>query len=334
MQSLTEQETELEKIANIIDKNHKFLIITHDFPDGDCLGSQIALYDLLINLKKDVGMICTSGVPYQYSFLPYSGLIKKGFAELSVNCIDRECICFCLDSADEKRFSLEINTLREKTGTLINIDHHLGNSMYGDINFVNSSKSATAEMVYEFISRHYRKYFNYNIAVGLYTGILTDTGKFQYENTTNDVHKIISNLLGYGVVPSTIYSYIYENEPFERFGLIDIVLQRVKVSESKKLIYSYVLQKDFEKLGLPFSANDGIIELLRTTAGIKIAALIKQVGIRNFKVSLRSSDRNYSVVDIAAKFGGGGHRLAGAYSQDGTLKDIIRKLEDAVTNAG
>jgi phosphoesterase RecJ-like protein len=220
--------------------------------------------------------------------------------------------------------------LKEKTSVLINIDHHLGNSMYGNINLVNPSKSATAEMIYELIEKYFKDSFNYNIAAGLYTGILTDTGRFQYENTSNNVHKVIGYLLEFGVQPSAVYSCIYENEPFERFGLIKLALRRIRILKTGDLIYSYVLQKDFKKLGLPFSANDGIIELLRTASGVKIAALIKQVGDNNFKVSLRSSDRQCSVADIAVKFGGGGHRLAAAYSQEGNLKNIIRDLISAI----
>lgn len=330
MQALNNNQTEFEKIANIIRENEKFLIVTHDFPDGDCLGSQVALYELLIKLNKNASMLCTSDIPYQYKFLPHINAIEKELNRLSADFFSSECVCFCLDSADEKRFKLDIEKLKQKINVLINIDHHLGNTMYGDINVVDSSKSATAEMIYEFIYRHFKFFLNYDIAVGLYTGILTDTGRFQYENTTDNVHKIISHLLEFNIVPPKIYSYIYENEPLERFKLLEIVLQRIRLSDSKKLIYSYVLQEDFKKLNLPFSANDGLIELLRTASGVKVAALIKQVNEGHYKVSLRSSDRDYSVVDIAVKFGGGGHRLAAAYAKDGSLKEVIQNLIDEV----
>lgn len=317
-----------KKLFDIIEKNNKFLIITHDFPDGDCLGSQIALFELFKRLKKQVAMFCSSEIPYQYSFLPSVNFIKKDFNSLhsEINCKNKECVCFCLDSADASRFELDLNELKEKISFLINIDHHLGNSMYGDLNIVNPAKSATAEIIYEFMNSYYKDLIDHKIAVGLYTGILTDTGRFQYENTTKNVHKIISHLLEFDIIPSDIYSYIYENEPFERFKLIELVLRRLKVDSSGKLIYSYVLQKDFKRLNLPFSAHDGIIELLRTAAGVKIAALFKQVKNDFFKVSLRSSDRRFSVADIASKFGGGGHKLAAAYSHVGPLNKVIENL--------
>ncbi len=306
------------------------MIITHDFPDGDGLGSQVAFFELLINLHKKVSMICTSDIPYQYKFLPNVSKIKKGLDELEPDCISKDCVCICLDCADEGRFNLDILKFKEKVYKIINIDHHFGNTNFGDINIIDPAKSATAEILFEFINQNLKDYMNYNIAVGIYTGILTDTGKFQYATTTSSVHKITSNLLEFGVNPSEVFSCIYENEPYGRFKLIELVIKRIELVKSKKLIYSYLLKKDFEKLNLPFSAQDGVIELLRSAADAKIAALFKQVTRGNFKVSLRSAESSYNVAEIAAKFGGGGHRMASAYAQKGSLEDVITNLVNAV----
>lgn len=275
-------------------------------------------------------MVCAGDIPYQYKFLPNVDKIKNGFDKLGPDCIDKDCVCVCLDCADEDRFNLDISNLKEKVCKIINIDHHFGNTDFGDINIVDPSKSATAEILYEFINQYYKDNMNYNISVGIYTGILTDTGKFQYANTTSNVHKIISNLLGFGVNPSEVFGCIYENEPFDRFKLIELVISRVELVKSKKLIYSYLLQKDFEELNLPFSAHDGAIELLRTAADAKIAALFKQMATDNFKVSLRSAKSCYNVAEIAVKFGGGGHKMASAYAQKGSLKEVIANLVDAI----
>lgn len=125
-------------------------------------------------------MICASDIPYQYKFLPNVNKIKNGFDKLELDCISKDCVCICLDCADEGRLNLDILKLKEKVFKIINIDHHLGNTDFGDINVVDSAKSATAEILYEFINQNFKDYMNYNIAVGIYTGILTDTGKFQY----------------------------------------------------------------------------------------------------------------------------------------------------------
>ena len=319
-----------KEIEEIIERNHKFLILTHDFPDGDSLGSQVALYELLRLLNKDAGMVCNSEIPYQYKFLPHVDRIQKVFEEAEIDCLGRDCIFFCLDSADEERFNIGIEEIRARAKKTINIDHHLGNSEYGDINIVDCKKSATGEMLYEFINGQYPEMINYNIALCLYTAILTDTGRFQYENTTSDVHRIVSRLLEFGIVPSTVFAFIYENEPLNRFKLLETVFKRVEGDMEKSLVYSYVLQKDFNRLGLPFSANDGVIEMLRSASDAKIAALFKQIGRGKYKVSLRSTDGDYNVAEIATKFGGGGHKMASAYSVKGNLETIIRDLIDAI----
>jgi phosphoesterase RecJ-like protein len=314
------------KTIEIINRYDKFLIISHDFPDGDCLGSQLAFFELLKILNKKVTMFCSSEIPYQYSFLPNSDLIENDFEKINKSCLDRSCVCICLDCADEKRFSLDIALVRQRTAILINIDHHPGNTRFGDINITDPDKSATAEILYEFFMYGYADLINYNIALDIYTGILTDTGKFQHENTTSNVHKTVSHLLEYGIVPSDIFSNIYENEPFKRFKLLEVILRRIKLDEGKKIIYSYILQRDLEALGLPFSANDGVIELLRGASGARVAALIKEVGKKKYKVSLRSTDSTYSVAELAARFGGGGHKMAAAYSKTASLKEVIASL--------
>jgi len=319
-----------EEINSIILNNENFLLITHDFPDGDCLGSQVALYELLTLLGKNVSMLCSSDIPYQYQFLPHTGKIKKDINSVRFDCSGKDCVCFCLDSADEGRFNIDAGKLKEMVKTIINIDHHPGNTGYGDINIVAPEKSATAEIIYELVKCFYADYLNYNIAIGIYTGILTDTGRFQYENTTHNVHRIVSHLLEFDLKPSVIFSYIYENEPFARFKLLELILKRIKLIKSKKLIYSYVLKKDFERLKVPFSANDGVIELLRSASDASIAALFKQVGSNNFKVSLRSSESGCNVAEIAGSFGGGGHKLAAAYSFKGNLKKVISSLIEAI----
>jgi bifunctional oligoribonuclease and PAP phosphatase NrnA len=314
------------KTIETIKKYDKFLIISHDFPDGDCLGSQLAFFELLKLLNKKVTMFCSSELPYQYSFLPNSKLIENDFEKISKTCLNGSCVCVCLDCSDERRFSLDMGRLRQRTAMLINIDHHPGNTRFGDINITDPDKSATAEILYEFFMYGFADLINYNIALDIYTGILTDTGKFQYENTTGNVHKAVSRLLEYGIVPADIFSHIYENEPFKRFKLLEVILKRIKLDEGKRIIYSYILQRDFDALGLPFSANDGIIELLRSASGARVAALIKEVGKKNYKVSLRSTDTTYSVAELAAKFGGGGHKMAAAYSKTAPLKEVIASL--------
>ena len=318
------------RVSSTIYKNKDFLIVTHTFPDGDALGSLVAMYELMKCLKKNAFMICNSEIPYQYKFLPYNDKIKR-----DLDCIDlnnKKYISICLDSADENRLKLNFKKLRESSKKIINIDHHLSNTSFGDINIVATEKSATAEIIYKLVIRDFEKCLNFNIALGLYVGIMTDTGKFQYSNTSSEVHKIVSHLLEYNIKPSDVFSNVYEREPFNRFKLLQLVLKRVKLIHSEKLVYSYVLQKDFSRLNLPLSSHDGIIELIRSAKDAKISAFFRQVGSKKFKVSLRSSDNGINVAAIAGTFGGGGHKMASAYTANGVLKDIISDLLNIIKN--
>jgi len=314
---------DIEKVSNIISSNQHFFIITHLFPDGDSLGSQSALHNLFLALGKKSFMFCGDQLPYQYQYLPSIKQIKKNFDDLKIN---YKPVTFCLDCADEKRMGVDFRRLARESRVIINIDHHMNNSNYGQINIVNPQKSATAQIIYDIVSHSFPNYLNKQIATGIYTGILTDTGRFQYENTTSRVHRIVSHLLEFGIIPAEIYSHIYENDPLNRFKLLELVFKRINFIKSKNFIYSYILQDDFKKLRLPFSAQDGVIELLRSVEGVKIVALIKQIDNGYFKVSLRSSDNRINVAELALRFGGGGHRMAAAYSSTGDIDKIADDL--------
>ena len=325
-----EFDNNLEKIADILKNNDYFVIFTHSYPDGDAIGSSIAFYKLLLQLGKKVDMVCDSEIPYQYEFLPYVNKIVRNISELSVK---NKYIALFLDCADIKRIKIDEEKLRENALYVINIDHHLSNTNFGDINIVDSSKSATAEIIFLFFDKFFKRYFGREIAESLYTGILTDTGKFQYSNTTKQVHRIISMLLEFDIDPSSIFSNIYENEPADRFKLLELVLKRVKTTPGNYLIYSYILEKDFKRFNLPYSANDGIIELLRSVGGIKVAALFKEIKKDSYKVSLRASNNGVNVAKIAGFFDGGGHKSAAAFSYCGKLNTIVKKLVSEIASA-
>lgn len=316
------------QISKIIESNNSFVIITHNYPDGDSLGSQIALYQLMVSLKKNVVAVCNSELPYQYKFLPHFNKIRKDFNEIKNS--GKKYICFCLDCADENRMNLDFKEIKDNFEYIINMDHHNKNTNFGDLNIVDLQKSATAEILYELICKCYRELLDSIIATGIYVGILTDTGQFQYSNTNHAVHKVVSDLLGFNLNPSEINKHIYENEPLERFKLIQLIFQRIVYVASTGLIYSYALLRDFKKLNLPFSAQDGIINLMRTAEKARIVALIKQTEKRCFKISLRTSDSRVDLSKIAGKFNGGGHKMASAYSDNGSLRIVINNLKKSV----
>jgi len=316
------------EIAKIVRENDDFLVVTHIYPDGDAIGSLTACHKMLESLGKNSVMVCNSELPYQYKFLPGFKEIKMEDALAGFG--NKKHICIILDCGDSRRTGLDLIKLKDSGCFLINIDHHRSNDMFGDINMVDSHKSATSEMLFEFIYEHFRNKLDYDIAIGIYVGILTDTGRFQYSNTTANVHRITGRLLEYGIYPSEVYGYIYESDPLGRFKLIQTVFDRINYIESLGLIYSYVLENDFKKLDIPFYAQDGIIDLLRSAEDAVITALIKQIGHDSYKISLRTSERDIDLSSIAAGFGGGGHSTASAYKDSGSLNQVISNLKDAI----
>ncbi|MFC2159634.1 bifunctional oligoribonuclease/PAP phosphatase NrnA [Actinomycetota bacterium] len=321
-------ETSYEKLSNIINSSNDFLLITHIFPDGDAIGSITALNDLLTKLGKNSKMLCKSTLPYQYKFLPGFNDINEDISQIKPG--DKKFVCIFLDCADEKRANFDLGKLRKNISCIINIDHHRSNTYFGDIDIVDGSRSATSEMLYEFISDKYSSLLDYCIAISIYVGILTDTGRFQYSNTTANIHKITSELLQYGIQPSEVYGYIYESDPVERFKLIQMVFNRIRFIEHLNMIYSYVLSSDFKKLKIPLYSQDGIIDLLRSAEGANVTALIRQIDNNSYKVSLRTSDSKIDLSEIASKFGGGGHKGASAYKDEGNLKTVMARLEKTI----
>jgi bifunctional oligoribonuclease and PAP phosphatase NrnA len=316
----------LAKIFETVNGSDDFLLVSHVYPDGDSIGSITAFYKLLCNIGKNVSMYINSEIPYQYSYIPNLEKIKKEFIPKDHN----DLVVVFLDCAEMDRARFDIDPLKGKIKAVINIDHHINNPAFGDINLIDHKKSAVSEMLFDFIHKYYEIYMDIDIAISLYTGMLTDTGKFQYSNTTREVHSKVGYLLDFNINPSRIFSNIYECEPRNRFKLLEIALRRIKIIDSRSLIYSYVLKRDFIKLDLPYSASDGIIEILRSAKDIDIVAFYKQVEKKYFKVSLRSTNNGVDVSKIAQAFGGGGHVKAAAYSCKGGLKknmaDLIKEI--------
>jgi phosphoesterase RecJ-like protein len=316
------------EIVKTVNKNDDFLVVTHIYPDGDAIGSLTACHKMLESLGKNSMMVCNSDLPYQYKFLPGFNEIKREDALAGFG--KKKHICIVLDCGNGDRTGINLKELKDRGCFIINIDHHRSNDLFGNINMIDSHKSATSEMLFEFFHENFRDKIDYDIAIGLYVGILTDTGRFQYSNTTANVHRIAGDLLDYGIYPSEVYGYIYESDPLGRFKLIQIVFERIKFIKYLGLIYSYVLDDDFMNLNIPFYAQDGIIELLRSAEDAIIAALIKQIGHGSYKVSLRTSERDIDLSSIAAGFGGGGHKTASAYKDSGSLKQVISNLKSAI----
>jgi len=312
-----------KKIAQILKNEDKFVLFIHKVPDGDAMGSLCSVFCLLKKWGKIVEIAWDDEIPYQYARLPYVNSLKQNYPQ-----IDSETIMISLDNSTNNiinKFYPNLN--RDNYKMIINIDHHYKNTKFGDINLIIPEAASVTQILYDIFKENNIK-IDIEMAKCLYTGLVTDSGRFQYKNTTSHSHLMAAELISIGVNPDKIFKSIYENKPISTLDLHKLMITRTEISKSGSLIYSYVLQDDLEELNLPYSASMEFINVIRAIENVKLAALFKQQKDYTYRVSLRSSG-DTDVSKIAIKFGGGGHPTAAGYhcnSKD--INHCIKQLEN------
>lgn len=310
----------LEDVAAEIRSRERFLLTAHEGPDGDALGSLLGMHKLLTQLGKDSVMFMAAKefpLPIEYRFLP----LEEVFHEQPADMADRTVIF--LDCGNINR--MPIDFLAESGSLLINIDHHHDNTLFGDLNLVDVEASCTAEIVYGLALALGAK-ITPDMACALYVGLVTDTGKFMYENTNARTHRIAADLIEAGVVVDDTYRRLYEHVPLEKLRLLSRALEGIQHHCGGCLVVSYISSADYEASGGGEEMTEGIIDHLRSVEGARVAALIRDLGDRGRaarKVSLRSSDGAVDVSAIARAQGGGGHKRAAGFSTDLELEELI-----------
>lgn len=314
----------LSEIAQIIRHNKKFLITVHNNPDGDCLGSGLALALALRNLKKEVKFWLRSPIPDRYKFLPEINRLTTKSVE-----IDKYNALFILDTAGWNQME-GLNPDLFRKYQVINIDHHIDNTRFGSINWIDTNASAVGEQIY-YLLKKLETDITPDIGVCIYTAILTDTGCFQFSNTTTSAHKICADLIRNGVSPSIISEHIYGRIPFSRLRLLRYALPTVKLGFHKKIIWMWITKDMLKKSSANRTDTEGFIDYLKSIAGIKIAILFKE-DPNGIRVTFRSKAPNMYVNKIAHKFGGGGHPAAAGCTVIGNRKEVERKVLSDVIN--
>ncbi|HZJ28698.1 MAG TPA: DHH family phosphoesterase [Solirubrobacterales bacterium] len=316
-----------EQIAAILREGDRFLLTTHEGPDGDALGSLLGLHHLLEGLGKDSIMFLGAKefpLPIEYRFLP----LAEVFHELPADFSDR--VVIFLDCGNLDRAATE---LAEPRGNrTLNIDHHHDNTMFAEFNLVDDSSSCTAEIVYE-LAGLLGAEITPKMASALYVGIVTDTGKFMYDNTSAGTHRVVADLIEAGVDVDDIYRRLYEHVPIEKLRLIARALNGVDILCRGRLAVSYMTDDDYAVTGADESMTEGIIDHLRSIEGTRVAALIRDLGARGNaarKISLRSTGDEVDVSVIARAQGGGGHRRAAGFSTDLPYREITRTVGDGL----
>ncbi len=315
--------TGVREVAAELRAGDRFLLTAHEGPDGDALGSLLGLHRLLTQIGKDSLMFLASKefpLPIEYRFLP----LEEVFHEAPADLADRTIIFLDCGNIDR----MPVDFLTDGDNRRINIDHHHDNTLFGDVNLVETDASCTAEIVYE-LAMELGAEITPEMASALYVGLVTDTGKFMYENTNARTHEIAAALIEAGVKVDDTYRRLYEHVPIEKLRLVARALESIETHCGGNLVLTYVTEADYAATGADEGMTEGIIDHLRSLEGAKVAAMIRDLGSRGSaarKVSLRARDGSVDVSAIAREFGGGGHKRAAGFSTDAELPELIESI--------
>ena len=318
----------IDRVAAQLRARDRFLLTAHEGPDGDALGSLLGMHHLLGQLGKDSVMFLAAKefpLPIEYRFLP----LEEVFHEAPADMADRTIIF--LDCGNIDRMPVEF--LTDGDNFRINVDHHHDNTLFGDVNLLDTAASSTAEIVYE-LAIALGAEITPEIASAIYVGLVTDTGKFMYENTNAHTHRVAAELIDAGVDVDDTYRRLYEHVPVEKLRLLSRALEGIGRHCEERLVVAYITEADYEATGAGEEMTEGIIDHLRAIEGTLVAALVRDLGDRGRaarKVSLRSSGGEVDVSAIARKHGGGGHKRAAGFSTDLELDELVSLLCEEVT---
>ncbi len=311
---------ELAAAAQLISSREQFLLTTHENPDGDALGSLLATKLSLDRLGKDASMYLygSTPLPREYAFMQLDGLRREVPADVEAR------VLVAVDCASELRLGPD-RTILERAPLVVNIDHHHDNTRFGDLNLIVPEASSTGEIVRD-VLRELGVELTPEIAESLYIAVVTDTGRFQYTNTTPKALRLAAELVEAGADVHRVFQGVYESVQFAKLKLLARALEHAQVYEGGRLVVSFLDRDDFRRAGAAEPYSEGIIDFLRAVEGAEMAALIREPpprpGSPARKVSLRSSAEEIDVSAIARKSGGGGHKQAAGFSSDGTVEEV------------
>jgi phosphoesterase RecJ-like protein len=316
-----------EQVLAELRSAERVVVVTHENPDGDALGSLIAMQEILTTIGKDSVMFIDANelpLPPEYRFLSLSGLVSTppdDFASRTIVFLD----CGNLERNPAEAF-------RQPGAHILNIDHHHDNTRFGTVNLVVADASCTAEIVYGLMAG-LGVTATRTIAEALYVGLITDTGRFMYQNTTAEAHRMAAGLIEAGVDVHEIYRRVYEDLPYGKLALLARGLANVRRYDQGRLTMTSLTESDFAASDAEESYSEGVIDHLRAVQGTAVAALVRdRIGDADGarKVSLRSSDERVDVSAIARAQGGGGHRQAAGFTTAMAWDELVEFLRDEV----
>ena len=320
--------TELDQVVSELRQAERFLLTTHENPDGDALGSLLGMHWVLEQLGKDSVMYMSPDefpLSHEYRHMTFEGLLGAPPDD-----VDDRTVVF-LDCGNIDR--MPVAFLQREGVHILNVDHHHDNTRFGTVNLVVAEASCTAEIVFD-LATELGAEITPRIADALYVGLVTDTGRFMYENTTPAAHRMAADLIDAGVDAHGVYRRLFEDLPFSRLELLTRALQGVARYEDGSITMAMLTRADYEQTGAFETDSEGVVDHLRAVEGTKVAVLVRELladdrrGRR--KVSLRATDGKVDVSLIARNLGGGGHRQAAGFTTELTPDQLVTVLRELV----
>ena len=307
-------------IAEVIRTHQSFVLVSHVRPDGDAIGSQIALGFSLMEMGKKVWLINEDGVPESLAFLAGSEQVTTPPDEpLAAD------VAIALDTATKPRLGERALRAASRAAVWINIDHHISNPAYGELNLIDATSPATGEIIHRLITALDMP-MPAESRDAIYVAISTDTGSFQYPSTTARTYRIAADLIDGGLDVGSINSKTYDEQPFRRLLLLRALLNTLTVSDDGALAHWSLTAATRDSLALIPNDSEGLIDLVRGIRGVRVAVFFEDLADGKIRVSMRSKDPRIDVCEIASCFGGGGHSLAAGIRMPGPLDDAKSKV--------
>ena len=317
----------MKKIISHLKNSNNIIIASHINPDGDAIGSLIAMGLALDALNKNITFYNESPVPSAYRFLPSTERVVRQIKE--INIYDTAIL---LDCADFQRIG-KISSVISKIPVIINIDHHITNTKFGNLNLIDTSACATTEIIYNLLIEMAFPITNKEIATSIYTGILTDTGSFRFSNTNKSAFAICEKMVEAGADPYDVALHIYGRYSLGKIKLLKIALESIEIANNGKMAMMILTKDMLDETGTSLEDTNGLVNYANNIEDVKVAVLIHKLSNGNevpekpdnYRVSLRS-DGTVDVAAIAGSFGGGGHNKAAGFSIKSTLSDIKTQM--------
>jgi len=318
--------------ADLIAARQRYVLTTHMNPDGDGLGSEVALALYLTGLGKDVTVVNDGAVPFPFDFLSRLYPIELFRDEWAREKVDSADVAVILDTAVLSRLG-RVGPLLARPGLeIVVVDHHLGEPQFNGLSFVSTAACAAGEMVYDFLRRQ-PDGLSAGIAEALYTALVTDTGSFRHSNTDSEAHAMAAHLISLGARPEPLHALIHQHRHAGRVRFQGAVWSRMELTEDGTVAWLEADRATMDSHAVDSTDTEGIVDFPRTLRGVEAVALFSETPDGKVKVSLRSTGR-VNVERVASRFGGGGHRAAAGATVPGPLaagrERVVEALREAV----